>query len=127
MSDQCPKNWTFETLLVHFKELLDASDKRYEQRFVAQKEAIQKAEASSDARFASVNEFRAALADQQRNLVPRSEAELRLRAMEDDIRLLKETNIMRAGQGAGLHQGWLILVGLLSLAGMVFGIISFFK
>jgi len=77
-------------------------DKRYEQKFTdlkvaldsaiaerdkstlaalaAQKEAVNKAEASSEKRFEGVNEFRSTLSDQQRTLMPRAEAEVKFEA-----------------------------------------------
>lgn len=81
------------------------ADKRYEQRFLAQQEAVQaalaaqekavnaallaadravaKAEAASEKRFESVNEFRAQLSDQAANLMPRGEAEARFQATSE--------------------------------------------
>jgi len=84
--------------------LIEANNERYQQRFLdaqtavntalsaaekavtaalsAAKEAVVKAEVASEKRFEGVNEFRSTLADQQRTLIPRVEAELRLNALE---------------------------------------------
>lgn len=111
--------WTTGTLkvlqdqnLANIKELLESeicairktikeSDRRYEQRFDAQekatmvaitsaKEAVTKAEASTERRFESVNEFRAALADQSSTLVSRTEVDQYNKALNEKIEELSK-------------------------------------
>lgn len=83
--------WTTDTLKENLENEIHAvrkqiaeSDRRYEQRFDGQekatnlalqsaKEAVTKAEAATEKRFESVNEFRAALADQSNTLLTRNE------------------------------------------------------
>ncbi len=71
----------------HIMALLSEKDKRDEQRFQANKEAINaallaaekavaKAEAASEKRFEGVNEFRAQLADQARTLASSEKLDL---------------------------------------------------
>jgi hypothetical protein len=78
-------DWTIETVREHVLALMDERDKRYEQRFLQQetavtaalnssKEAVAKAERATEKRFESVNEFRGALSDAQKNYITRSEA-----------------------------------------------------
>lgn len=115
--------WTFETLLEHVLAKIDANDQRYQQRFLdaqtavntamsaaekavsaalsAAKEAVIKAETASDKRFEGVNEFRATLSDQQRTLMPRSEAELRLNAMAAQLESLQKIVGERQGERRG--------------------------
>lgn len=95
------------TVVQFLRDLISEADKRYEQRFIAQQEAIQaallaqkeavnaalvaadravgKSETASEKRFENVNEFRAQLADQAANLMPRSEAETRLGSLSDKL------------------------------------------
>lgn len=102
---------------------IDANDKRYEQRFLdaqlavntamaaaekavasalsAAKEAVVKAETASDKRFEGVNEFRATLADQQRMLMPRTEAELRFTSLENLLQAATARLAEMQAQGAG--------------------------
>lgn len=90
------EGWTIDTLRLHLEALIEANDRRYEQRFKdsgtavgaalsAAKEAVVKAETAAEKRFESVNEFRGTLSDQQRMLMPRTEAELRFSALESQM------------------------------------------
>lgn len=62
---------------ISLKEYFDSQilekEKRYEQRFVAQQDAVLKAETATDKRFESVNEFRQTLADQQNTFASKIE------------------------------------------------------
>ena len=95
MDDERPGGWTLDTLNSYITAILDERDKRYHERFEAQqhelmaallaqkesanaaisaaKDAVTKAETANDKRFDSVNEFRAALADQQTTLLTKME------------------------------------------------------
>lgn len=64
--------------LVCADQLRVESDRRYEERFVAQEKAVLKAEGSSERRFDAVNSFRAQLSDQAATFIPRVEAEQRI-------------------------------------------------
>src|SRR5687768_2375402 len=92
------------TRVARIEAELAANDRRYEQRFADQQTAVNtalsaakeavnaamlaanaavtKAETAYDKRFEAVNEFRGTLSDQQRTLMPRAEAELRLDTLE---------------------------------------------
>jgi ABC-type multidrug transport system fused ATPase/permease subunit len=67
--------WTVQTLHNYILSTLREMDKRYEQRWAAQQTALNKVEASTQDRFASVNEFRAVLSDQQHTYITRTEYE----------------------------------------------------
>jgi len=82
------------------EKLAEERDRRYEDRFTAMdektglalnssKEAVIKAEAATEKRFDSVNEFRGSLKDQAATLLPRIEAETRFKALEDKLEEVK--------------------------------------
>lgn len=98
------------------KALLDARlaeiDRRYEQRFSAQEAAVlaalvsanaatNKAEAATDRRFESVNEFRQALTDQTATFITRAEAEARIGANAEKIADLFDRVNLMGGRQAG--------------------------
>lgn len=117
--------------------IIEANDTRYSQRFEASKEAIssalnaakeaiaaaltsqdravQKAEAASEKRFESVNEFRSTLADQQRTLMPRQEAEIMFRGFTDKITALELRMTETTGSRMGIGQGWGYAAGAVGL------------
>lgn len=68
--------------------------------------ATSKAETASEKRFDAVNEFRATLADQQRNLMPRGEVEILIKAINEKIDNLNLTTISRQGRDLGQKEGW---------------------
>jgi hypothetical protein len=117
----------------HLEALINAHDRRYEQRFGDQatavqaalnaaKEAVLKAETAAEKRFESVNEFRETLDDQQRTLIPRAEAELRMNAIA--ARVDEVAKVVDAGRSAraGGREMWAYVVGGI---GLLFGILSF--
>ena len=100
--------WTVETL----KELMEvrfadsaiatsaalaAAEKAVNAAREAQDRATTKAEGSSDKQFASVNEFRATLSDQAKNLMPRAEADVLLTALRHDITSLQSRLDVNSG------------------------------
>jgi hypothetical protein len=83
------------------KDLIDERDRRYEDRFTAMdektslaltssKEAVAKAEAATEKRFDSVNEFRKTLSDQATNFLPRPEYVSNHQSLLDKIDGIKE-------------------------------------
>jgi hypothetical protein len=118
--------------------VMDERDKRYEERFNssqlavdaalnAAEKATTKAEGAAEKRFEAVNEFRATLSDQQRTLMPRSEAEQRLADLARQIADLKDERIQRAGQQEGASNTWALiaagaglLIGALGVASRFF-------
>jgi len=125
-------SWTIESLRDFLIRLIEINDKRYDQRFAdaktavdiafnAQKEsvnsallsadrAVLKAESAAEKRFDSVNEFRATLADQQRMLMPRAEAEIIFKSLADRIQVLSDDKKTNEGQkkGSGEMIAWFI-------------------
>lgn len=65
--------WTVDLLKEHLDAQLAALEVRYDERYQAQKAAIEKAENATERRFAGVNEFRQALSDQTSTYLRREE------------------------------------------------------
>lgn len=100
--------------------LVEANDRRYselresDQRAItsalaAQKEAITKAETAIEKRFDGVNEFRSTLSDQALHLMPRTECELRLKALEE----IQQKRI-------GMGQLWGFIIGAIGLLALIY-------
>lgn len=75
--------WTVDTLRVHILALMEAADKRYEQRFEAQEQATLYARQVT-------NEFRGTLSDQASLFMPRAEAIQRADNNSEKIDLLRK-------------------------------------
>lgn len=136
------------TLKEHIEAIIDKNDKRYEQRFndtkiavdaaliaadkavaaalAGQKEAVTKAEVAAEKRFESVNEFRNTLSDQQRNLMPRSEAEIQFKGLNEKVDALKLSDVSHLGQGMGVKEGWGWAVGVLGFVVATIALLSRF-
>lgn len=108
--------------------LFDSTDRRYEQRFkdqanavtaalLASDKAVTKAETAAEKRFDAANEFRGQLADQARTFMPRQEAEARLANMAELLAAITAKQDRVEHKGAGLKEGWAYLVGGLGAIG----------
>jgi hypothetical protein len=104
----------------HLLTMMKERDRRYTERFEAQEKstvyalaaadkAATKAETAIEKRFDSVNELRAMAQDILRTTMPRTEAEIRLKALEDAQK-------SRSGQDVGLKMGWGWAVGAIGVA-----------
>ena len=134
----------------HILMLIAGNDRRYEERFSASQKAlelglagtkseitvalaaadraVQKAEAATEKRFESVNEFRGALDNQQRTLIQRSEVEAVIKGVEEKIgNLTKLMDESRSRERAtdsnnkGVKEGWGYAVGV---AGFVLALVT---
>jgi hypothetical protein len=105
---------------------LAAQEKAVAAALAAADRAVAKAETAAEKRFESVNEFRSALADNFRTLMPRAEAEQAVRTMNDKIdELTKRVNAKEErGRGMGDIIGW--IVGGVGLLAAVVGIVLAF-
>jgi hypothetical protein len=97
----------------------DAQEKAVAAALAAAKEAVAKAEAAAEKRFDSVNEFRAALKDQQGTLIPRTEVDVRLKSMDakiadNEARIVQI--VSRAEGSAQLWQGITVALGIILTA-----------
>jgi hypothetical protein len=132
-----PVTWTLETLAEYLTAVIRGNDDRYEQRFRGQEKAIelgfsaqksaveaalaaadravQKAEVAAEKRFESVNEFRNTLADQQRNLIPRAEFDVTVKALRDKVDALQGQMERQMSERAGIKGGWGYAVGAVGL------------
>lgn len=119
-------NWDTENLKEYFEKVLDEHELRYSQRFesstvavnaalAAAKEAVIKAENATEKRFASVNEFRNTLSDQQRTLMPRTEVELLNKGLNDRIVILENISTQDAGKDKGQQVLWGYVVGIIGI------------
>lgn len=86
--------------------------------------AVQKAEASAEKRFESVNEFRSTLADQQRNLIPRSEVAVMITAMDAKVNALEKVLDKIEAERVGVRGGWGYAVGVAGLVLVLLGVIA---
>lgn len=126
--------WTVDTLKEHILTLFGEKDRAVQAALAAQKElaqmamqnaerAVLKAEAATERRFEGVNEFRAQLGDQQRTLMPRQEAELRLNTLDREHDEIKNRLTAIEGKSRGFAGGWAVAVGIAGLLGAVVAII----
>lgn len=129
-----PSGWTPDQLAQHYNRVLDAMDRRYEQRFVAQEKAVadafnaqekavvaalaaaekavDKALASNDKRLEGMNEFRQSLTDLQSNLITRREAQALIDAVNQKVDSLKEQAASAVGRDHGSERTRTALVAL---------------
>ncbi len=116
--------WSFETL----KEYID-------ERFKSNEQAINKAEAQIDHRFTSVNEFRGALNDLSSRMMPRSEHDIKDKALSDRIDAidrhinslqitLTELTSQDIGKKQGLGFVGAIVAGTTAVIAMLVGLIT---
>ncbi len=115
--------WTLETLRIHLEGAIRAGYLHLEERIKAVSDtasaasenadkAVSKAETAAEKRFESVNEFRNTLSDQQRNLMPRDEANIRFESLTHEIRGAQHIiEGMRAEQ-KGIVGGWGYAIGV---------------
>lgn len=87
----------FRQEILHQKEMTA-------QALASADKAVQKAEAAAEKRFESVNEFRATLSDQQRELATKTEVNLRFKALEDRVSSVVEDAREIKGWGHGGRQ-----------------------
>lgn len=121
------------TVLEHVTALLAQMDLRHQQRFDAQtmaigaalnamKEAVTKAEAATERRFESVNEFRQTLSDQAGTFISRVEFEALREANAERIRELTARLDRTEGRATGFSTGWGFLVGAVGVAAAVIAV-----
>lgn len=127
--------WTVESLKEHFTTLMRETDRRYEERFIAQekaakdtltatKEAILKAEAAAEKRFEGVNEFRQTLSDQASTFMPRIEAVQRADNNTEKIIDLSSRLDRMQGHTLGISTGWAVLIAAIGAIGTLVALAS---
>jgi hypothetical protein len=154
--DRPPLGWTVDTLAWHFQQMLDAHETLLNQRIDAAKDAasaaqlasttaIIKAEEANTKRFESVNEFRGALSDSNKNNISRAEVEQRIAdqrtafqveikgAMDKIVDLgarmnrAEITESEKRGTKEGMLNVWKALVAILGVLVGALAIIAAFK
>lgn len=85
------------------------------------KDAVSKAETAAEKRFDSVNEFRSTLKDQQQTLMPRVEAESRLKGIEERMALIQNRLDIITGNKQGTDWLWGVLIAAAIGAAIIFG------
>ena len=138
-------NWTVLTLKTYVDSLFVERDRRYAERFEASQiavtsafdsaqnavvaalesaeKAVAKAESATEKRFEGVNEFRGQLADQQRTFIPRLEADLRFKTLENQVAVLINQAAQRSGAVRGGKDMWGYIIGAI---GVLLAIASYF-
>ena len=131
-------DWTIESLKEHFDSLIEANDKRYEQRFTDQdaavkaalasaERAVEKAEANAEKWRANANEWRGAMNDRERNLMPRAEAEKSIQSNTEKIDAVAARVERSEGRSGGLDAGWKILIAVVGLIAAIATIVAVWR
>lgn len=129
--------WSPETGMAYLLAVIEANDRRYQERFessqlalaaalsaqeksvqaalAAADRAVSKAENASEKRFDGVNEFRQTLSDQQRTLMPRTEAEFRITALTERLAAVEKHDTERSGAKTGARDQWAYIVGAIGI------------
>jgi hypothetical protein len=109
-------------------EAFQAQEKAVAAAMLSADRAVAKAEAASEKRFESVNEFRSAMNDQSRSFISRNEAEQRMLSNAEKVDGLAIRLERIEGRGQGLNAGWAILTGAVGLVGVAVAIMmAFFR
>jgi len=110
----------------HLRSEVMGNDKRYAERFDAQREANRQRfdaqEVANKYDQEKSNEFRGALEDVGKNKIPRPEAEAMFRSLTEKIDALQARMDRNEGRGSGLDAGWKFLIGAVTLAAALVGI-----
>lgn len=106
------------SLRTHIMAILAERDTALRAALASVERSSAKADTATEKRFESVNEFRAQLAAQARDLMPRQESEQLMKAMSARIAALEGTG----RQGA--LQVWSYIVGFIGLVGVLVTIYS---
>jgi hypothetical protein len=102
----------------------EAQEKAVNAALAAAQKAVDKAESASERRFESVNEFRSALGDQARLLMPRIEAEQQFKTIGEKIDVLTNRINARDDRGVGMGQVLPWLVAAVATVGAIVGILT---
>ena len=83
--------------------------------------ANEKADATFEKRFESTNEWRAAMADRERDFIPRAEAEQRNKVLDERVASLIDRMSNITGRSSAIGDSWHYIV---AGAGVLIGFIS---
>jgi hypothetical protein len=99
----------------------NAQEKAVASALSAAERAVSKAEMASEKRFDTINE------KIESNNMILDKFESNTKSMVNRIDDLKESRDSSVGKGAGLHSGWVFLLGLVSLTGTIIAIVMALK
>lgn len=88
----------------------------YLERFDSIQSNVTTAKQELQERLASVNEFRGQLRDQATLLMPRAEADARIKSLEERINALSVTVISNTAKAEGAGSTWGVLIALAGIA-----------
>ena len=119
-ADQVAQQIATQKTLISLREYVDirfdAQEKAVNAALAAADRAVNKAEVASEKRFENMNEFRGALADSARLLMPRAEVEQSLKVLSNKVDMLEHRVNSRDDRGQAWGQGWSLLVAIASMA-----------
>jgi hypothetical protein len=118
-------NMRFEMQEKAVQAALAAAEKAVAAALAAAERAVNKAEGATERRLESMNEFRGALNDSARLLMPRAEAEQSFRVLAEKIDSLDKRVTGKDERGNGMNQGWLILVSVVSVLSTIIMVIFY--
>lgn len=135
--DEPSNGWTFRTLKEYFETMIGSLTTQFDQRYETSQKAIEtafnalsestraamasadkavlKAEAASEKRFESVNEFRSLVTDQQATFMPRKEAESAIGTLEDKIDEMRRIYLQSSGEKKGSHDVVIYIIVVLTI------------
>ena len=105
----------FDAQTIAVNAAMSAAEKAINTALLASEKAVLKAETASERRFESVNEFRGSLNDMVSTLIPRKEADERFKALAEKLDALQGRIDKNEGSGAGMRQGWGLLIGAIGM------------
>ncbi len=126
-------SWTIDSLKEHYDQRFTDQEQAVKNALTAQKEAVAAALAASEKAVAvaesnaekwraSANEWRGAMNDRERSLMPRSEAESMFKGNAEKVDALQARMDRNEGRGTGLNAGWGYLVAGIMLLVAIFGV-----
>lgn len=123
--------WTIETLKQHFDALREADQRALEIKEQGDKEARRIKDESDKTALglsAETQKYKDEKANELREQINRERnLYVTVDKLESVVKPLVDYVSTQQGKGQGLNAGWVYLLGLGSLIGMILGVISFFR
>jgi hypothetical protein len=109
------------SLKEHFEKILAEKDRAINTALAAAKEAVGVAEKNAEKWRDNANEWRGAMTDREVRFMPREEALLAAKNLEDKIRVIEQRQDFTKGRSDGANWLWGILAGA---GGLLIGVIG---
>jgi hypothetical protein len=108
----------------------EETDRRYEQRFLAQEKAVsaalsaaekavERAEINAEKWRMNANEWRGAMDDRERNYVMKDSMDTRISALQKEVDALRLVATTQEGKGVGMEKMWGYILAAVTAAGAV--------